>query len=124
MFRRGTSSQFGDDVALLSSIGLVSIYYIMKIYDTMKFKNLYKALIIDPERAERMKHSNIHPTPREAVQGFEILYLASDFENAFEQAKYVGRYRAAELDTYCTHKCKDVKILNVELVTTGVLLTE
>jgi hypothetical protein len=55
---------------------------------------------------------------------FEILYLAGDFENAFEQAKYIGRMRAAERDIHCEHTCKDVKIMNVELVTTGVLLPE
>ena len=72
----------------------------------MKFKNLYKARILDFQK----------------TKDFEILYLAGDFENACAQAKYIGRYRAAELDTDCEHKCKDVKILNVELVTIGVLL--
>ena len=82
----------------------------------MKFKNLYKAKVLDPERVERMKHGSI--------EGFEILYLASDFENAFEQAKYVGYRRAAKIDKQCNYTCKDVKIMNVELVTTGVLLPE
>ena len=70
----------------------------------MKFINIYKAAILD-ETVARHDRGN-----------HEIQYSAYDFEDAINQAMYIGSRYVAEQDPGCEFECKKIKIVSIELI--------
>jgi hypothetical protein len=70
----------------------------------MKFINIYKAVILD-ETVARHDRGN-----------HEIQYSAYDFEDAINQARYIGSRYVAEQDPGCEFECKKIKIVSIELI--------
>lgn len=73
----------------------------------MKTKNLYGATITD-----------IHKNMR----SFDIKFLASDFESAFEQAKILGSLEAAQRDSSCEYTRKVVSVESVEVLEKDIIV--
>lgn len=70
----------------------------------MKLTNIYKAVILDETAARHDREYH------------EIQYPANDFEDAFDQARYIGSRYVAEQDPGCEFECKKIKIVSIELI--------
>lgn len=70
----------------------------------MKLTSIYKAVILDETVARHGRGYH------------EIQYPADDFEDAFDQARYIGSRYVAKQDPECKFECKKIKIVSIEVI--------